>query len=130
MPDERIPDDEIIYRRIPPLHDFFEEPDRVTSANYKLDQRNAEFGLSVYRASVVTSEEVLQKPEAIAHSRIAAARVGEVRTLCGGDGQHLRLDVIVVDDENDPGHAEIRGPQPGQLARSATKALQRLFRLI
>jgi hypothetical protein len=126
----RISDDEIVYRRIPPMLPFFEEPDRVTTQNFKLDRRRNEFGLSVYRESIVTAAEVLNKPDAIAQSKIASARVGDIRQLQTGDGKPLELDVIVVDDEDNPGHAEIRGPQPGAIKDSASKALQRLFKLI
>lgn len=126
----RIPDDEVVYRRIPPVLPFFEEPDRVTSSNFKLDRRRSELGLSVYRAAVVTMADVLQKPDAIANSRIVSARVGEIRQLIAGDNSPLQLDVIIVDDENNPGHAEIRSPQLGTLKESASKALQRLFKLV
>jgi hypothetical protein len=130
MSDGRIADDEIVYRRIPPVMPFFEEPDRITSANFKLDHREGELGLSVYRASQVTADDVLRMPNAVPGSRIVAATVGDIRALKGGDGQPLRLDVFPDDDEGNPGHAEIQGPKPGELSRSASKGLQRLFRLI
>ncbi|HUE73405.1 MAG TPA: hypothetical protein VMP01_21180 [Pirellulaceae bacterium] len=130
MSGERIPDDEIVYRRIPPTMPFFESPDRVTTQNFKLDQRQQELGLSVYRAAVVTAAIVLAKGNAVPGSRIVQARVGEIRVLAGGDGKPLHLDVIVVADEHDPGHAEIRGPEQGKLTPSASKALQRLFTLL
>jgi hypothetical protein len=130
MSEGRIPDDEHVYRRIPPTMPFFEDPDRITSANFKLDRREGELGLSVYRASQVTAEELLQMPTALPGSRIAFATVGEIRQLKGGDGLPLGLDVYPEDDESNPGHAEIRGPTPGELSRSTSKALQRLFKLI
>jgi len=130
MADERISDDEIVYRRIPSVLPFFEEPDRITSQNFKLDRRRGDRGLSVYRRSIVSAEDVLRKPDAVAASRIAEAQVGDIRSLTGGDGKTLALDVIVVDDEQNPGHSEIRGPIPSELSSSASKALQRLFRLL
>ena len=39
------------------------------------------------------------------------------------------LDMVAVDDEMDPGHAEIRGTEPGKLSSSASRALKKLFRL-
>lgn len=130
MADERIPDEEIVYRRIPPSLPFFEDPDRITTQSFKLDRRRGDWGLSVYRATVVTSQDVLAKPEAVEGSHIASASVGDIRNLVGGDGKKLLLDVLIVDDEDNPGHAEIRGPQPGELSPSASKALRGLFKLL
>lgn len=130
MPDAQIPDEEVVYRRIPPVMPFFEEPDRVTPANFKLDHRVNELGLSVYRESIVTPDQVLAMEMAIPGSRITAARVGDIRKLQGGDGKWLQLDVIIANDDNDPGHAEIRSPQPGVLTNSAAKALRGLFKLL
>ena len=130
MPGERIPDDEVVFRRIPPTVPYFENPDRVTTQNFKLDQRQHELGLSVYRAAIVTTAAVLAKAGAVPDSKLAQARVGDIRALAGGDGKPLHLDVIAVADEQDPGHAEIRGSEPGKLAPSASKALQRLFKLM
>lgn len=130
MSGEQIRDEEIVFRRIPPTTPFFEEPDRISSFNFSLDKRQHELGLSVYRASVVTAVDVLANPGAIAGSKIVQANVGDIRSLTGGDGKPLNLDVIAVDDEDNPGHAEIRGPDPGKLSKSASKALRNLFRLI
>lgn len=130
MADERISDDEMVFRRIPPLDAFFEEPDRITSANFKLDRRKSEQGLSVYRATIVCPAAVLAKPEAIPGSKISSAVVRDIRQLRSSTGGWLELDVLIVDDEDNPGHAEIRGPQPGRLIESASKALRDLFRLV
>jgi hypothetical protein len=126
----RISDEEIVYRRIPPVLPFFEEPGRITTQNFKLDRRRNELGLSVYRAAIVTAQDVLSRPDAIPDSKIAAARVGDIRQLVSGDGTPHGLDVIVVADEHNPGHAEIRGPETGKLKDGASKALQRIFQLI
>ena len=88
MSEQPIPDDEILYRRIPPGEKWFEPPDRITSANFKLrkkDDGTKEEGLSVYRANVVSPAEVLCKPDAIPGSRVAWARAGDIRELRGGD---------------------------------------------
>jgi hypothetical protein len=119
----RLADDEIVYCRIPRSAPWFEEPDQVTSVNFKLDRRRGDLGISVYRAAVVTADEVLAKPDAIPRSLVTQATVGANRALRNGTGEPLNLDVIRVDDEQDPGHAEIRGPVPPKLAPAASKAL-------
>ena len=130
MNDDRIADDEVVYLRVPSTAPWFEPPDQVTTANFKLNQRRGDLGLSVYRASLVTTNDVLAKPDAIPQSRVTRARVGDIRALKNGKGETLRLDVIAVDDDLDPGHAEIRGPIPGTLAPAASKALRDLFSLV
>jgi hypothetical protein len=131
--DELILDDEVLYRRIPPGDRWFKPPNRISSANFKLrkmEDDTKEEGLSVYRAAVVSPAEVLTKPDAIAASRVASARAGEIRGLRNGAGKPLHLELLAVDDENDPGHAEIRGPKPRQLSGSASEALRRAFQLV
>jgi hypothetical protein len=126
----RISDDEVVYCRIPRATPWFEEPDEVSTANFKLDRRRGDLGLSIYRAAIVTVDEVLAKPDAIPGSLVTQATVGQIRHLRNGKGDSLNLDVIPVDDETDPGHAEIRGPEPGKLAPAASKALRDLFTLV
>lgn len=127
MSDQEIGDDEIVFRRVPQSTPWFEPPDRITTANYKLDRRRHEMGLSVYRKEIVSPDEVLSQPDAIPGSFLTSASVGDIRNLKNGKGEDLNLDVIAVDDEDNPGHAEIRGPEPGKLAPAASKALQNLF---
>ena len=127
MPERTIADEEVLYRRIPPGNDWFEPPDRISSFNFKL--RPDELGISVYRAIAVSAAEVLSKSEAKPGSRIAQASVGPIRAACDGKGEPLHLDVVPVNEENDPGHAEIRGPVPGLVSSSASKALKKLFKL-
>lgn len=127
MGEDYVWDDEILFRRIPPSTPWFEPPDRIASFNFKL--KALETGLSVYRERIASSAEVLAKPESIAGSLLTWATAGEIRTLKNSAGQPLLLDVVAVADEHDPGHAEIRGPEPGKLSMSAAKALKRLFRL-
>jgi hypothetical protein len=124
---EYIADDEILLRRIPPGSAWFEPPDRISSFNFKL--KPDETGLSVYRARIVDCLQVLQKPQAIPGSRLAWTTAGEIRALKNAKGEPLHLDVVAVADEDDPGHAEIRGPEAGTLSTSAVKALKKLFRL-
>lgn len=123
---QQIGDDEKVCRRIPPSEQWFEPPN-ITSANFKLDTRINEQGVSVYRLSVVTAEQVLKKPGAIPGSFIVAATVGQIRLLKNGQGDPLNLDVVAVDDAYNPGHSEIRGPTPGKLSNAASRSLQRLF---
>lgn len=123
-------DDELVYCRIPPTEPWFEPPDRISTANFKLDHRRADLGISVYRAAVVTAEQVRAKPEAILGSLITQATVAEIRALKNGKGDPLQLVVVAVDDEFDPGHAEIRGSEPGKLSPAASKALRDVFKLV
>ena len=111
----------------PALYPGSRPPDTITSANFKLDRRRGDLGLSVYRASIVSSEEVLTKPAATPNSMVVSARVGDIRALRNSHGELHRLDVVVINDENDPGHAEIRGPVTGKLSAAASKALRDLF---
>lgn len=129
MDAQELSDDEVVYCRIPRSTPWFEEPDQVTTANFKLDRRRGDLGLSAYRASVVTIHEVLAKPGAIPGSLVTHATVGEIRDLRNGKGELLELNVVAVADEDDLGHAEIRGPEPGKLAPAASKALRDLFQL-
>lgn len=123
-----IPDEEILYRRIPTGNPWFEPPDRISTYNFKL--RKGESGLSVYRSSVISAQQLLVRPEAIPGSRIAWANAGAIRTLHGRNRQPLHLDGVSVGEAQDPGQAEIRGPQPGKLSPSASLALRDLFRLM
>ena len=123
-----IADDEILLRRIPPGTNWLEPPDRITSKNFKLDRRRGELGISVYRQAVVGPQELLARPGVSPGTVVYRATAGEVRALSNAAGVHLKLDVIPVNDDDDPGHAEIRGPQPGRLSAAASKALRDLFR--
>ena len=128
MDDDRVEDHEILFRRIPPASPWFEPPDRIASFNFKLKPR--ETGLSVYRQRMVSAAAVLAKPQSIPGSLLAWTTAGEIRMLRNSADQPLHLDVIAVADEHDPGHAEIRGPEPGKLSMSAAKGLKKLFRLL
>lgn len=128
MSSGQIADDEVLYRRIPSGKDWFEPPDRVSSFNFKL--RPGEKGISVYRAVAIDVAGVLSKPNAIAGSGVATTVAGQVRALQNAKGDRLDLEVIPVNDEADPGHAEIRGPVVGKISSSAAKALRNLFTLV
>lgn len=128
MSDKRISDDEILYRRIRLASSWFQSPDRITSANFKL--KPDEIGVSVYRAGIVDAANVLNRPEVKCECRVAAATAGQIRAAKNGKGEPLNLDVVPVNDENDPGHAEIRGPVAGKISNRASKTLSGMFRLI
>jgi hypothetical protein len=123
--DETIPGDEILFRRIPPSQPP-DPPDLITTGHFKLRKRDK--GLSVYRRSIVSAEEVLGNPDAVPGSFIVQATVSEIHSLTNAEGQPLHLSVLVSGDEGNPGHAEIRGPEPGKLTGSASRALKKLFR--
>lgn len=97
MSEERIADDEVLYRRIPPGTDWFDPPDRISSLNFQL--RKGELGISVYRASVTSASDVLKRPGAIVGSRIARATAGQIRAAQDAKGDWLNLDVVPVNDE-------------------------------
>ena len=124
----QIPDHEVLYRRIPLDKDHIQPPDRITSANFKL--RSGELGVSVYRAVAIDVAGVLTKPEAVAGSRVAQATAGQIRAARNGKGDLLNLDVVPVNDDKDPGHAEIRGLVPGVISSSAARALGKLFEFV
>ena len=133
MSERTITDDEVLFRRIQPGNTWFEPPDRLTSASFKLrrlEDGQYEEGLSVYRRAIVSAAEVLAKPEAKPGSILAHASAGEVRALRNGVSEPLGLDVLAINDENDPGHAEIRGPEPRKISASASKKLAKLFRVV
>jgi hypothetical protein len=133
--DGPIPDDEVLYRRIPPGETWLQPPDQISSYNFKL--RGGETGLSAYRARIVDAAGVLAKAGAIAGSKIAAATVGQIRAAKNAKGEPLNLDVVAVNDEDDLGHSEIRCREPttglivpGKISNSAAKALRDLFKLV
>jgi len=123
--EQSILDDEPLFRRIPPGTRWFAPPDRITSSNFRL--RGTEEGISVYRALVVSAEDVLGKAGAIPGSFLTAATAGAIRQLTDATGELLRLDVVAVADENDPGHAEIRGLALRERSKAAADALKTLF---
>jgi hypothetical protein len=123
---QTVSDDEVVYRHVPNAAKWFEPPDRITSANFKL--RKNELGLSVYRAGFISPQQLLTKHASL-DGRVASALTGLIRKCRNHLGEFLGLDVIATNDQCDPGHAEIRGPETGKLAPAASKALRDLFQL-
>ena len=128
MCEQSISDDERLFRRIPPGTRWVAPPDRITSSNFKLCED--EDGISVYRARIVTAEDVLKKPGAIPGSFLTEATAGAIRRLSDAVGEPLYLDVVAVADENDPGHAEIRGLALRNRSKPAADALKTLFQRV
>jgi len=126
--DGQIADDEVLYRRIPSGESWFQPPDRITSGNFKL--QGDELGISVYRAVAVDAAGVLSDSRAKPGSRVAQTTAGQVRAARDGKGNPLNLDVVSINDENDAGHAEIRGSALGVYPSIAAKALRDLFKLV
>lgn len=125
-----IPNDEVVYIRIPPGDLWFRPPDKVSSGNFKLNHRVNEKGLSAYRKNVVNGDDVLRKPDAIAGSFVLYAKVGHIRELTDAskDKKPLGLDVVDVEIEGDLGHAEIRTKVGFEWRNNAcSKAIQKLF---
>jgi len=123
-----VDDDEVVYRRIPQEPPFHKPDEWLTTANFKLDRRKSEKGLSVYRKDFRSIEEVLSARDAKPNSFVMSANVGEIRRLRNGKGDPLFLDVIAMDEGGaNPGHAEIRGPTPEYLSAATSKALRDLF---
>ena len=49
--------------------------------------------------------------------------------LTNAKGEPFGLDVFIIDDENDPGHAEIRFSPPRKFSQSVANALKNIFKL-
>ena len=123
-----IEDDEIVYRRVPRQPPFHTPEEWLSTANFSVDLRRHEMGISVYRSRYQSAQDVLRHPAAVPGSFLVSARVGEIRLLKDGVGQPLNLDVRPADDDGtNSRHAEIRGPTPARLSRAARKALRDLF---
>jgi hypothetical protein len=118
-----IADDEIVLRHIPGGPAFQQPPGpRITSLNFKL--RRGETGVSVSRASVTSAARLLAivGGDPAAGSRIAAARVGDIRAL--------GLSVDPDPTDADPGHAVIRSDTVDLNAQSVRRELARLFQFV
>lgn len=121
---DRIDDEEVVYRRVPQEPPFHKPDNWLTTANFDLDSRQNELGVSVYRRILRSADDVMRdRPGCF----LVSATVGEIRTLKNGKGEPLHLDVVADIDSNNPGHAEIQSPTAGHLSRAARKALRDLF---
>ena len=129
MADQRISDNEIVVLRIPPGKVWFELPDRITSANFKL--KSGATGLSVFRLSLAAEDEVLSPVRGgLPGSFLVSATVGSVRECANAAGELFHLDVVDDDESGEnPGHALIVAPGPGKFTKSISKSLQKIFQI-
>ena len=122
MSTDAIADDEILLRHIPGGPTWQAPPlGRVTSLNFRL--RPDESGLSVSRLRLTTPEALLARlGDPATGSRVAAARVGDLRAL--------GYDVVPVILDDDPGHAEIRPTTADLSTKAARQALSTRFQYL
>lgn len=80
---DEISDDEVMLRHIPSGSLWQAPGPRITSANFELRHHRNETGVSVTRARITSPERLLELVGGSIEkgSRIAAARVGDVRAL-------------------------------------------------
>jgi hypothetical protein len=121
--DNRLSDDEVVYRRI--LTKDLRPQNRIPPPQFKL--RKDEEGVSVNRAALISRRAVIAQGDARFEYHLAQAAIGAIRQLTADDGTHLQLEVIPTRIDEDPSHAEIRGPVAGVLPEGAPRQLARLF---
>ena len=121
---EPIADDEPILRHIPSGTLWQAPGPRITSANFHLRQDRGETGVSVTRLKITGPERLLElvggKLEA--GSRVAQARVGDVRAL--------GLRVVPKPLPEDPGHSEIQSDMASLDEDQTRKRIARVFRFL
>lgn len=122
MADERLSDDEVVYRRI-----LKKDAKNARLPNQFKLRAGVDNGLSVNRAKLITKSHTIAQGDPKYEYLLAAATVGAIRGLTADDGTPLHLDVIPTEVDKNPSHAEIRGPVAGQLPEGAPRALQREF---
>src|SRR5438445_1298065 len=95
-------DDELLFRHIPGGSLWQAPGPRITSANFQLRHDRNETGVSVTRLKITSPQRLLELVGggALTGSRIATARVGDIRSI------GLRVEPKPLD--NDLGHAEIQ----------------------
>lgn len=114
-----IEDDETVLRHIPGGEPWLQPGPRITSANFGL--RPGEEGVSVTRQSVRLPDELLEQVDSTPQSRIAAARVGDIR--------ELGFRVVPNPIPEDTGHALIKTDRASLSNRADRRKLKLLFRL-
>ncbi len=117
-----IGDDEIVLRHIPGGATFQKPGPILTRGNFKLRHEKGETGLSVSRQAITGAAEFLRKRRTSDESRVAAARVGDIRAL--------GLKVVPRPLDQDPGHAEIQSDSVSLDEKAVRKGLSKLFRFI
>ena len=122
--DNPIADDEILLRHIPGGSWWQAPGPRITSANFQLRHDKGETGVSVTRKSITSPERLMTLIGGSVEkgSRVAAARVGDVRDL--------GFLVVPKPLDDDPGHSEIQSDQASLDDHASRKKLARLFQFI
>jgi hypothetical protein len=124
MNEDRISDDEILLRHIPAGTRWLAPGPRITSGNFQLRHDRGETGVSVTRLKITGPQRLLELL-GVSHesgSRVAAARVGDVRAL--------GFEVVPKPLEEDPGHSEIQSGRASLDEHASRKLLAKLFRLL
>lgn len=121
---DEIADDEYLLRHIPSGTMWQAPGPRITSANFQLRHDRNETGVSVTRLNITPPQRLLELVGGSFQrgSRIASARVGDIRAL----GLH----VVPKPLEEDPGHAEIQSGQASLDDHACRKRLALVFRFL
>ncbi|MBI3824070.1 MAG: hypothetical protein HY289_15485 [Planctomycetes bacterium] len=119
-----IPDDETLLRHIPGGTLWQAPGPRITSANFQLRHDRGETGVSVTRLKFTAPERLMEVVGGGREkgSRVAAARVGDVRAL--------GLVVLPMPLDHDVGHAEIQSGATSLDDHACRKRLALLFRFV
>jgi hypothetical protein len=121
---DEIVDDEYLLRHIPGGTLWQAPGPRITSANFQLRHDRNETGVSVTRLKITTPQRLLELVggDLQQGSRVASARVGDVRAL--------GLCVVPKPLREDSGHAEIQSNQASLDDHACRKRLALLFHLL
>ncbi len=117
-----IGDDEVVILRIPPVNFKDGKPIglKVRSRHFKI--KDDETGLSCNLESEISMKDLANRPEALAGSGVARARVQDIRSL--------GLSVESAPLEENPGHTEIRSTETASLSDTVVRdKLAELFKL-
>lgn len=119
-----IADEDELLRHVPGGSLWQAAGPRITSASFQLRHDRNETGVSVTRANITGPDRLLALVggDREKGSRVASAKVGEVRSL--------GLKVVPKPLNDDPGHAEIQSDQASLDDHACRKRLARLFRFL
>jgi hypothetical protein len=121
---DEVADDEHLLRHIPGGTLWQAPGPRITSANFQLRHDRKETGVSVTRWKITTPQRLLELVggSVQAGSRVAYARVGEIRAL--------GLGVVPKPLPTDSGHAEIQSDRSSLDDHAGRKRLAMLFQFL
>jgi len=120
---EVIGNEENFLRRIPNMPLFMGSPKKervITRHNFIL--RASELGVSGNIERLMSPSELLAREESSPDAKVARAQVGAIR--------ELGFDVIFVEIDNNPGHAEIRPIGANLADETVQKALAAVFQFV